>query len=182
MLAECICWVPGTWRVGLLKNRVQASSLSIGVENSWCFSSYLPLFLSGVIFVFRCVNVYLSLFVTFVFVYIHTVNVSTQPCLCFSAVYIYVCTGTDGPGMHHPFCSRVLAWRPPSADGINHRPFWAWRSICQCWYVGNQWVSERQTHGVAMMMEITLMHMTELKTTGLISFSDYLWPSVWDVI
>lgn len=38
-------------------------------------------------------------------------------------VYISVCTGTDGPGTPHPLRSTVLTWRPPIADGVNHRPF-----------------------------------------------------------
>lgn len=101
--------------------------------SSMCSCFYLPsslplslsLSLSGVIFVFRCWSLCLSLFMT-LSVSIYTVHVCTQS-PCTSHVYISVCTGTDGPGMHHPFCSRVLAWRPPTTDGLNHRPFWVWR-------------------------------------------------------
>lgn len=114
--AECTSWerVPETWSVGLLKKGFQVSLLSTGVGTR--VSPLISPPLSLVLYLHSGVRL------------LCTMHVSTQACLpaCAFCVYISLCTGTDGPGIHHPFLSRVFAWCLPTTDGLNHRPFWAW--------------------------------------------------------
>lgn len=120
----CICWerLPGTWSVGLLKRGVQASLLSIGDWSSQCFTSSLHSTL-----LFERVFVYTCSSYMWVYRHIRAPHLST----------LSVCTGADGPGMPS---FRALTWCPPTADGVNHRPFWAWLGFENAGYMENQWV------------------------------------------
>lgn len=143
-VAECICWgrLPETWSVGLLKKRVQASLLSIGVGAVCVPPPISPSLPRSLPYLYSrgCVSVCLRL----------GVCVPTRMCVwaqaCRAPPPVY--SGTDGRGMHHPFRSRVLARRPPTADGVNHRPFWAWHSIGRVgtWEIKS---SREPTHGAA---------------------------------
>lgn len=90
------------------------SSSLFAINRGWsslCSSSYLLSSLSFCLYSGVCVFLFIC---DLVFVCIHKVHVSTQACLPSSPVHISVCSDTDGCGMHHPFCSLLLALhRPP---------------------------------------------------------------------